>query len=111
MIKLSDFYCDEVFSGKTKVKIVKETKNVLAFFHTKPYYPVHIVVTPKKHISSILELDDTEIALELIDVLKSVAGEVNKKHASCRIITNLGDYQDSKHLHFHIIHGSHEDMK
>lgn len=111
MKKISDFYCDEVFSGKTNVKIVKETKDVLAFFHTKPYYPVHIVVTPKQHISSILELDDKEISLEVIEVLKSVSYEVNKKHGSCRIITNLGEYQDSKHLHFHIIHGSHEDMK
>lgn len=111
MNKINDFYCDEVFSGKTKVKVVKETKNVLAFFHTKPYYPVHIVVTPKKHISSILELNDSEITSDLIEVLKSVASDVNTKHKSCRIITNLGDYQDSKHLHFHIIHGGHEDLK
>lgn len=111
MKKTNDFYCDEVFSGKTKVKVVVETKNVLAFHHTKPYYPIHIVVTPKKHISSLLELDNNEIALELIGVLKSIAGEVNKKHASCRIVTNLGEYQDSKHLHFHIIHGSHDDVK
>lgn len=111
MKKISDFYCDEVFSGKTKVMIVKETKNVLAFFHTKPYYPVHVVVTPKQHISSILELDDNEIAIELIDILKSVSSEINKKYKSCRIITNLGEYQDSKHLHFHIIHGSHDDVK
>lgn len=110
MNKISDFYCDEVFSGKTKVRVVKETKNVLAFYHTKPYYPVHIVVTPKRHISSFLSLDNSEVANELTDVLKSVAGEVNKKYKSCRIITNIGEYQDSKHLHFHIIHGSHEDM-
>lgn len=111
MTKLSDFYCDEVFSGKTKVKIVKETKNVLTFYHTKPYYPIHIVVTPKKHIASILELNDIKITNELIEVLKSVAREINTNHKSCRIITNMGEYQDSKHLHFHIIHGSHEDVK
>ncbi|GEK27217.1 hypothetical protein BSU04nite_36060 [Bacillus spizizenii] len=32
-----DFYCDEVFSGKTKVNKVLETDNVLAYYHTKPY--------------------------------------------------------------------------
>jgi histidine triad (HIT) family protein len=111
MKKVSDFYCDEVFSGKTKVKIVRETKNILAFYHTKPYYPVHIVVTPKKHISSILELEDKEIAIELIELIKSVASDINIKYGSCRVITNLGNYQDSKHLHFHIINGSHEDVK
>lgn len=111
MKKVSDFYCDEVFSGKTKVKIVKETKNILAFYHTKPYYPVHIIVTPKEHVSSILDLNDSQIIIELFDVLKSVASEVNTKYNSCKIITNLGDNQDSKHLHFHIINGSHEDVK
>lgn len=111
MNKISDFYCDEVFSGKTKVKVVKETKNVLAFYHTKPYYPVHIVVTPKTHISSILELENKEIVNELFEVIKSVAKDINKKYKSCRIVTNLGEYQDSKHLHFHVIYGSHEDME
>ncbi len=111
MNKISDFYCEEVFSGKTKVKVVRETKNILAFYHTKPYYPVHIVVTPRKHVASLLELKDEEIILDLFKVLKLVAKDINKKYKSCRIITNLGDYQDSKHLHFHIIHGRHEDMK
>ncbi|WP_217708499.1 hypothetical protein [Metabacillus schmidteae] len=30
-----DFYCDEVLSGRTPVKIVLETENVLAFFKTR----------------------------------------------------------------------------
>ena len=111
MKKVNDFYCDEVFSGKTKVEVVSETENVLAFFHTKPYYPVHIVVTPKKHISSILDLEDNEMAKELLEVVKAVAKDINKKYKSCRIITNLGEYQDSKHLHFHIIYGNHSDVK
>ena len=110
MKKLNDFYCDEVFSGKTKVKIVRETENVLAFFHTKPYFPVHIIVTPKKHISSILELEDNNIIKEIFEVIKSVASDINMKHKSCKIITNLGGYQDSKHLHFHLIYGNHEDV-
>lgn len=110
MKKTNDFYCDEVFSGKIKVEIVKETKNILAFYHTKPYYPVHIIVTPKKHILSILELNNNAIVVELFDVLKSVANDIKKGYKSCRIVTNLGEYQDSKHLHFHIIHGNHEDV-
>lgn len=41
-----DFYCDEVLSGKTKVNKVFETENVLAYHHTRPFWPVHIF--PKK---------------------------------------------------------------
>ena len=49
-----DFYCDEALSGHTPIKKVAETDNVLAFYHTKPHWPVHIVVIPKKHIPSLL---------------------------------------------------------
>lgn len=42
-----DFYCDEALSGRTPVEIVVETEDVLAFRHTRPFWPVHIVVVPK----------------------------------------------------------------
>lgn len=75
-----DFYCDEVLSGKTKVNKVLETENVLAYHHTRPFWPVHIVAIPKKHISSLitLEEDDNELLLELLGVIKG-CGEGDKR--------------------------------
>ena len=104
----ADFYCEEVFSGRTKVNKVLETENILAYHHTKPAYPVHIVAVPKKHISSLitLEEEDNELLLELLGVIKRVAKKVTEDYGACRIITNLGNYQDSKHLHWHIVSGS-----
>ncbi|RIW38328.1 HIT domain-containing protein [Bacillus salacetis] len=103
----NDFYCDEVLSGKTAVEKVKETANVLAYHHTKPYYPVHIVVIPKKHIPSLIAIVESEhdLLLELMLVIKETAAEVTKEYGSCKVITNLGEYQDSKHLHWHIVSG------
>lgn len=102
-----DFYCDEVLSGRTPVKKVLETANVLAYYHTRPFYPVHIVAIPKKHISSLLTLEesDNELFLELLGVIKQVAAQVTEEYGACRILTNLGQYQDSKHLHWHIAFG------
>jgi hypothetical protein len=37
----NDFYCDEALSGRTPVKVVRETDGVLAFHHTRPYWAVH----------------------------------------------------------------------
>lgn len=51
-----DRYCDEALSGRTPIKKVVETDNVLAFHHTRPFYPVHVVVIPKRHIGSLLTL-------------------------------------------------------
>ncbi|MGN7470361.1 HIT family protein [Brevibacillus sp. SAFN-007a] len=102
-----DFYCDEVLSGRTIVNKVFETENVLAYHHTRPFYPVHIVVIPKKHILSLLTLDqaDNTLFLELMDVIKQVSTQVVSDYGACRVLTNLGNYQDSKHLHFHVFFG------
>jgi histidine triad (HIT) family protein len=102
-----DFYCDEVLSGRTPVYIVSETDNVLAYHHTRPFWPVHIVVIPKRHISSLLTLEesDNELLLEMLAVVREVAKQVLAEHGACRILTNLGKYQDSKHLHWHVSFG------
>lgn len=102
-----DFYCDEVLSGRTPVRVVRETAAVLAYHHTRPFWPVHIVVIPKRHVQSLIELpeDGAELLRQLLEVVIEVAGEVRREHGAARVLTNLGAYQDSKHLHFHVSFG------
>ena len=38
-------------------------------------------------------------------VVREVAATVEAEHGKARVLTNLGDYQDSKHLHFHVNSG------
>ena len=103
----NDFYCDEVLNGKTEVRIVTETDNVLAYHHTRPFWPEHIVVIPKRHVGSLLtiETQDAPLLLELLTVIREVAAKVVAERGACRVLTNLGEYQDSKHLHWHISFG------
>jgi len=103
----NDFYCDEVLNGKTQVALVRETHNVLAYHHTRPFWPTHIVVIPKRHIASLLTLDaaDADLLLELFEVIREIAAEVVAAKGACRVLTNLGEYQDSKHLHWHVSAG------
>jgi histidine triad (HIT) family protein len=102
-----DFYCDNVLNGEIKVDKVYETDNVLAYHHTRPFWQTHIVVIPKRHISSLLTLEssDDALLLELFEVIKSVADSVVAEKGAARVLTNLGEYQDSKHLHFHVYSG------
>lgn len=103
-----DFYCEQVLSGRTSVQKVRETENVLAFHHTDPFWETHIVVIPKKHISSLLTLEESDenLMLEIMEVIRSVSADVMAEKGAVRVLTNLGDYQDSKHLHFHINSGN-----
>lgn len=107
MNRMNDFYCEEVLSGKTAVEKVLETENVLAYRHTRPFWETHIVIIPKRHIASLLELKaaDDPLLLELFDVIKQVAAKVYDEKGAARVLTNLGEYQESKHLHFHVNSG------
>jgi len=99
-----DFYCEEVFSGRTPVEKVLETDNVLAYHHTRPFWETHIVVVPKLHVDSLLTVED-DLLIELMDVAKRVVTTVLAGKGAGRVRTNLGEYQDSKHLHFHVYYG------
>jgi len=101
----NDFYCDEILSGKTPVTKILETDNVLAYWHTRPYWETHIVVIPKTHIGSLLTLNDHALLVEIIDVVKTVSSTVVNECGAARVLTNLGEYQESKHLHFHVNSG------
>ena len=102
-----DFYCDEAISGRTHVDVLLETDDVMAFHHTRPFWPVHIVVIPKRHVPSLTDLGDAPEGLlsSVLSVVRAVAADVEAEHGACRVLTNLGRYQDSKHLHFHVNSG------
>lgn len=103
--KTEDFYCDFVFSGKVNVNKVRETDNVLAFHHTKPFWTTHIVVVPKQHLVNLTDASDNLIT-EIFSVIKTIIRDMNLNDSNFRVITNGGEFQDSKHLHFHILSGS-----
>ncbi len=102
----TDIYCDLIIPRKIDIQVVKETDNILAIYHTKPHWPTHIVIIPKQHIDSFVTLDlKNSIAIELLGVVQEIAASTTAEQGSSRILTNLGEYQDSKHLHFHVSSG------
>ncbi|MEU8664404.1 HIT domain-containing protein [Actinoplanes philippinensis] len=82
-----------------------ETATVLAFEHTRPSWPVHIVVVPKRHTPSLIQLGEggEELLLEVLRVVQQIAEQVCKEYGAACVMTNVGAYQDSKHLHWHVL--------
>ncbi|MFF7213782.1 HIT family protein [Streptomyces sp. NPDC008238] len=101
---VSDFYCNQALSGKVQVEKVAETDRALAFHHTNPSCPVHIVVTPKEHVPSLTDLGNSgeDLLTEVVHLVRTVAARVEQEHGSCSVTTNVGLYQESKHLHWHV---------
>lgn len=103
-----DFYCDVALADVGALNVVEETDQVLAYHHTRPYRPVHVVVIPKRHVASLTTLtaDDEPLVRDLFAVVQRVAAQVESEHGAAAVLTNLGEYQDSKHLHVHVLSGA-----
>ena len=99
-----DFYCGRILKGLEEVQVHWENERIFAFHHTNPLWEHHIVLLPKKHIESLLTLEevDNDLLLELVAAAKRIAAEFMASCGGCRVYTNLGNYQSAKHLHWHI---------
>ncbi|GAB3748571.1 HIT family protein [Microlunatus parietis] len=103
----TDFYCDVALRRTGELDVVAETDQVLAFRHTRPYWRDHVVVIPKVHLASLITVTEADepVLRELFAVVRRVAAELTADRGAARVLTNLGDYQDSKHLHVHVSSG------
>ena len=86
-------------------KRLRETDTLLAFYHPKPDYPVHILLMPKSETDSFQSLDvsNTAFMADLVSTVQSLVEELDLAEKGYRLIVNGGEYQDFPHLHFHLI--------
>ena len=87
--------------------IVFENDRVMVFKDISPVAPVHLLVIPKKHISSIMEIDKMECSEieEIMKTIVSIASDLGLEKNGFRVVTNIGPDggQSVEHLHFHIM--------
>lgn len=95
--------------------IVFENEYVVAFEDLAPVAPVHILIVPKKHFASAMELgvgnnteEDFEYIKEVFKASKEIAKLKGVSESGFRIINNCGEDagQTVKHIHFHLIGGA-----
>jgi histidine triad (HIT) family protein len=103
---MSDFYCEQVIPGKVKVDIIFETEEVMAFYHTDPFWEKHVVIIPKAHIDSLSSYPNTaKLNFDFFEAIKLVTKMFEENYGGCRISSNIGNYQSSKHLHWYVHYG------
>jgi len=99
-----DFYCDLAIPRARELDVVEEDARVLAYHHTRPFWPTHLVVVPKRHLASFTTVgaaDEADLRA-LLGCVQRVARQVEIDQGAAAVLTNLGRYQDSKHLHVHV---------
>lgn len=103
---MDDFYCTQVLSGELSVDVVFESELVLAFHHTQPYWEDHIVIIPKEHIDSLSTYQpNPQLNAEFFEAIRTVTALLEEKRGGCRVCSNVGDYQSTKHLHWYVHSG------
>jgi len=103
----------KIVAGEIPAKKIFENENLIAFFDIAPKAPTHFLVVPKKHISRVDEMRDSDRELfgEIIFVGQKLAREQNLK--GFKMLFNVGPSggQVVPHVHLHVLGGGKIDLK
>lgn len=100
-----------IASGEIPSTVVYEDEQVIAFRDLHPVAPTHVLIVPKIHSASILELatnsDAGEVMAHVLTAVKEIASAEGIAESGCRLIANVGTDggQTIFHTHFHLIGG------
>jgi histidine triad (HIT) family protein len=105
---MSCIFC-RIVNKEIPAKIVYEDDKVLAFHDINPQAPYHILVIPKKHISTLLELteEDKDLIGHIFLVMNKLAQELSVAERGYRVVVNCNEEagQTVFHVHFHFLAG------
>jgi histidine triad (HIT) family protein len=106
---MSDCLFCKIVRGEIPCSKVYEDDQVLAFDDIHPMAPVHVVVIPKKHISTLMDIDSKNISIagNLFSAAQEVARikGIAKSGFRLAINCNADGGQIIFHLHMHILGG------
>ena len=104
---MSDCIFCKIANKEINSEIVYENKNVVAFKYLNPKAKIHILIVPKKHYETILDLDEKEIMEDMLTAVKEIAKEYKIEEDGFRLINNCKEYggQEVMHLHIHMLGG------
>lgn len=100
----------KIIAKEIPADVVFESDNILAFRDINPQAPVHILIIPKIELASVKDLNGSEHAAllgEMMDVANKIAKEEKIDEDGFRLVFNCGrdGGQEVYHLHMHLMGG------
>jgi histidine triad (HIT) family protein len=99
----------KIIAGSIPCTKVYEDEWILAFDDIHPVAPVHVVIVPKEHVPTLLEIksEQTKLISHLIDAVQKVARikGIDQRGFKTVINTNKEGGQVIFHLHVHVVGG------
>ena len=106
---MSDCIFCKIAGGEIPADLIYESDDVVAFADVSPQAPVHVIIIPRRHIGTTLEMSDE--APELFGSMLRASSEVARKKgvdkSGFRLIlnTNADGGQEIFHVHMHLMGG------
>jgi histidine triad (HIT) family protein len=102
----------KIAQGKIPSKKIYEDDEIIAFHDIHPWAPVHFLLVPKEHITSMAHVEDRHAPMlgklmSLVPRLAKQEGTRPYPEGGFRVVINTGGDggQEVPHLHVHVIGG------
>jgi histidine triad (HIT) family protein len=106
---MSDCLFCKIVAGEIPATIAFSDEKVVAFEDINPQAPVHVLIVPRKHIPTVLDLteQDQELVGHMHIVANRVAADKSLAEDGFRLVTNCMESagQEVLHLHMHLLGG------
>jgi histidine triad (HIT) family protein len=99
----------KIIKGEIPSEKVYEDDEIFAFKDINPVAPIHILVIPKKHIETLLEVteEDSKLIAKIYMAINKIAKDLGIEKDGFRVVANCGrdSGQEVMHIHFHMLAG------
>ena len=99
----------KIIKGEIPAEKVYEDEEIIAFKDIHPAAPIHVLIIPKKHIATLMNIEneDTVLMGKIIQTTKKIAKQLGIEENGFRLIANCGpdSGQEVMHIHFHLLAG------
>ena len=105
----SDCLFCKIAAGDINADVVFESDDVIGFRDINPQAPTHVVIIPKRHVSTINDL--TDLDADIVGLLYLAAKDIAKQggfaDAGYRVVMNCNAAagQTVFHIHLHLLGG------
>src|SRR5262245_59120875 len=99
----------KIVKKEVPAKILFEEDELLAFHYIKPAAPTHVLVIPKRHVTSLTDVrpEDALLLGKIVAAASRVAEQAGIAESGYRLVINTGPNagQSVFHVHMHVLGG------
>ena len=106
---MTDCLFCKIVGGEIPADIVHESETALAFRDINPKAPTHVLIIPRRHVSTINDIGPGDEALvgSLFTAARQIAADEGRADDGYRVVMNCNEAagQSVFHIHLHLLGG------